>query len=107
MPAVFYVVVLVPFTVYFTEYLDTNLTRTPFFLIIPKERTVRETEIQTIQRKVIKFTDACSEKCKKIYFLNCICTLNNICLCLFSAATGEARERSRCSDDPKKGKKIV
>lgn len=88
------------------------------FLNLLKERTVRETEIQTIQRKVRKFTDTWSEKCKNLKIMSLIplvkdfnnftyvCMLNNNCVC-FPAATGEARERSRYSDDPKKGKKDV
>lgn len=39
----------------------TNFTLISFFPNFLKERTVRETEIQTIQRKVRKFTDTLSE----------------------------------------------
>ncbi len=76
---------------------------------------MRETEIQTIQRKVRKFTDLLVRKNEKVTpnliskdfsKLTSVCPFNSNCLC-FPAATGETRQRSRYSDDPKKGKRDV
>lgn len=68
-----------------------------------KERPVKESEIQTIQRKVRKNADTKP----KIYHygyhrLHLICLFGFLCVLL--STTGEA-ERSRCSDHPKKGRR--